>query len=292
MTGKKREYKREPKSTKTNKINQGEERETINWFRILFLLLFAFILFIGYLKLSNWIYNNQLYPINYNPFVISTYQGYVKGSCFYMSDPVVNIDYKTNTVSISHYFEKHEENCNEKELASYGYPIYRVSELKKWKIHNPENLSYNYTVNLTERSLYLKINLSKMENYKSYSFMVVAYINPTFHTYYKISTEAASKIEKLNFNYNSDFLNGYTCDENCFMIYEGNIKKDFQIFKGFSKSWDLNSPFVYLRFNPQSNKWLFWLKILDVFILAISAVGVYDAIIMELFVKLLDRIKR
>ncbi|MBI2101844.1 hypothetical protein HYT53_04515 [Candidatus Woesearchaeota archaeon] len=282
--------KRTKQIKKVNKKNQDNQKPNydINWVKISFLLGIAFGFFILYIITSNWIYNEKLYPTNYDWFLISTYQANVKSSCFYIGEPSVSIDYKTNTASIYTFFQKRKEYCNEKELASYGYPVFKISELKRWSVYNPEKLNYTYVVNLSEGMVYLTINLSKMIDNDPYSFGIIADIKSTFYSYYMLNIEGASKLDKLNFNYNSDFLNGYTCDENCFTIIDGDIKKDFQIFKGFSKSWEFNSPKVFIRFSPQSNWWLFWLKILDIFILAISAVAVYDAIIIELFMKWLD----
>ncbi len=244
---------------------QSTNYEPIKWDRISFLILIAFVFFMLYIIVSNWIYNEKLYPINSDWFIIQTYQGNVRSSCFYMNEPSITIDYKTNTVSIYTYFQKREENCNEKELISYGYPIFTISDFKRWKeVYNSGNLKYNYTINLSENRIYLKINLSDMGKNQPYSFGLISEIKPRFHSYYRLLIEGASKLDKLDFNYNSNFLKGYTCDENCFTIYEGDIKKDFKIFKGFSKSWEFNNSSVYIRFNPKSNWWLFWLKILDI----------------------------
>ncbi|MBI4453090.1 hypothetical protein HY636_00430 [Candidatus Woesearchaeota archaeon] len=249
--------------------------------KVLFLLFIAAIFFIIYWTATNQITTKKLYPWSPTWFRFDVAQLYAPKECFVIYLRSLHLDLENNILTTQIGFEK---KCDFDHV-----PIsFAVSNIKCVTIANEKNLTMN--INMLNNSTYdmkILINSSNMELGNYYPVDINFYLVEGFYNFFDFFARG-TYIELMRINFDTSFgFNGLSCDgEECLTVIEGDIKKEEPIWRGFSKKirFEKNNERILIRFSPKSQFWVASLKILEIFILGISAVLIYE-IFNLLFIK-------
>ncbi len=243
-------------------------------FKISILILTAFLLFIVYIYLSNYVQTEKLYPWNQEWLDYSVWQKHAPSNCFHIDPNHLTFDGKEGILTADTGFMR---SCN----FTIAYLWFTISDLNYFQYYNPSNLTMPRYGNLSEKNrIGYKINASDMEPFKQYDYKLYFHLKNNFYNYYDLTAEG-STIGEISINFDNS-INGYKCDDQeCFTLIEGQdrITQERPIWRGFSKRYIFNNAGRFLiRFSPHSSFWSFVLKLLDTFILGSVAIIIYEVL--------------
>ena len=238
------------------------------------IILLIIFLIISTITLFNSINNIYGKDVKWQTYTTYTYS---ENECFRFSPSFYSIDTQENLVYIESHFLKTCDNFN-----AYFYAAFDQSRhIIDYDIV-ADTTSIKYLSNLVNNTISIKLdnktfNLSNAWQHSSSKRFYIK-LNDTKSTYYQVNFEQNSLPYRIHFIYNTL---EYSCDEDCFIVLNGQTSNEIPIFHRYNKAVkeiSVENPSTLFRFNPQNTPYVYLVP----FLMSIIS-GILVGLIIEIF---------